>query len=118
MLSVYTSRLGHYRGPDLLDITVKSGSRSRLDGIPGSIFAPTWELVMGYKQGSITPADYTAAYTQLMRRSFVRHRELWRRLLAQERVVLACYCPPRSFCHRLVLADILVKCGAVYCGEV
>lgn len=117
MLTVFTGRLS-YRGPDRLDITAKTGARSRLGGVVGNTFAPTWDLVTGYKRGRIGREEYVARYTQLMRESYRNYRSQWEELLSMERVVLVCHCPAGSFCHRLLLADLLVKCGAAYGGEI
>ncbi len=107
-LEVYTSRVS-YRGRDRFDITVKSGVEA---------FAPTWGMVRGFKNGSISEEDYTEKYLEMMRKSKEERPEIWRELLEKDRVVLVCYCKAGEFCHRLLLADILVEEGAVYCGEI
>jgi len=38
-------------------------------------------------------------------------------LLSREHVVLVCYCTDWQHCHRLLLAGLLERCGAVYGGE-
>ena len=38
-------------------------------------------------------------------------------LLARRRVVLMCFCPSPERCHRSLVANALVKCGARYRGE-
>jgi uncharacterized protein YeaO (DUF488 family) len=107
VLKVYTARIS-YRGEDRLDITVKSGDK---------LFAPTWNLVMGYKNGTITEEHYTEGYLALMRLSYKRNREQWQALLARDSVTLCCYCKRGDFCHRVILAKILEKLGAQYMGE-
>ncbi|MFW5962556.1 MAG: DUF488 family protein [bacterium] len=111
MLRVKTSHIT-YRGDNRLDITVKSGSKL------GKVFAPSWDMVMGYKKGKISKDEYTKKYYERMRRSYVKETEKWNELLAKKEIVLCCYCKKGDFCHRLLLADILVKLGAVYEGEV
>lgn len=108
MLKVYTSTI-RYSGPDRFDITVKSGERA---------FAPTWNMVMGHKKGAIDADEYVSMYHELMRGTYRNERGKWTELMARDRVVLVCFCPPHAFCHRLLLADILVKLGATYEGEV
>lgn len=62
--------------------------------------------------------SYVGAYTSEMRRSYVERRAAWDGLLSRERVVLLCYCPDHTRCHRTVLGrEILPKLGAVYGGE-
>ena len=108
MLKVYTSRIS-YRGKDRWDITVQTGSK---------IFAPSWDLVMGIKKGQITEKQYTDAYLLMMKESYKKNRKEWDDLLAKDRIVLVCYCPAGAFCHRYLLANILVKLGATYEGEI
>jgi hypothetical protein len=126
--------------PDL-NVTRKSGT---VDGLP---FAPSWDLVevilrarklerhffLGVAHGTpewdaaCTDArrieesaweQYVPAYLTEMRASYRRDRAGWDRLLARPRVVLLCYCPNATRCHRTVLArDILQKLGVLYGGE-
>lgn len=108
MLKVFTSRIS-YRGKDRWDITVKTGSK---------IFAPSWKIVMDYKNGKISEQEYTFNYCGMMKNSYKEHRSDWDALLSKDKIVLCCYCPAGAFCHRLLLAKILVKLGAEYEGEI
>lgn len=83
----------------LLDTTVKSGS---------AVFAPTWHMVIGYKQGRLTDEKYIEHYTQLMRSSYDKNREEWLRVCHLSHVALGCYCPSDHFCHRFLLKDLLL----------
>jgi uncharacterized protein YeaO (DUF488 family) len=113
-MKIYTSTVYGYGGPDKLDITVKSGD---------PVFAPTWEMVMGYKSGKVSESEYTQAYTSLMRLSWQRHRDRWLEVLAMEEVTLVCYCKPGDFCHRRLLAIFLAAVAEYFnmpvevCGE-
>lgn len=107
MCEVFTAQYS-YRGPDRVDITVKTGLQA---------FAPTWDMVMGYKRGSITKEEYTARYHDMMVASYAENRATWEELLARDRVVLVCFCPSGAFCHRVLLAHYLEKLGAHYGGE-
>lgn len=90
--------------PRTVDTTVKSGIRA---------FAPTWDMVRGYKDGSLTEERYVAKYFALMRKSVKENRSAWDDILARDEVILACYCPPGAeFCHRYVLAEIFEMMGA------
>lgn len=110
MLKVYTA-VYRYSGPDRLDITVKGK-----DPI-GQIFAPIWDIVMGLKKGVIDEDQYEREYRDLMLASWGRHQKTWQELLSREEVTLVCFCPPGAFCHRLLLAKLLEKVGAVHMGE-
>lgn len=107
MLKVYTSQY-RYSGNDRLDITVKSGDKT---------FAPTWKMVIGHKRCSMSNELYIELYLQLMRKSYKKYKAKWQELLNQETVTLVCFCGKGNFCHRYLLANILVKLGAEYCGE-
>jgi hypothetical protein len=107
MLRVFTSTI-RCADPDRLDITVKGGS----------IFGPTWDMVMGHKSGRISDKEYSEEYYRMMRECYRENRSAWDDLLCRQRVVLVCYCAPGKFCHRLLLADMLVSLGAKYEGEI
>lgn len=83
-----------------LDTTVKTGNK---------LFAPTWDIVMGIKEGKITEEEYTQRYYQLMRESYKQHKAEWLALFQHKVVILACYCADGAFCHRHLLANILEK---------
>jgi hypothetical protein len=87
----------------VLDTTVKSGT-----GL-GKILAPTWHIVMGVKQGHITPEEYTERYLELLRQRFRRNKQEFLEILEYDQVTLLCYCRPGDFCHRHLAVDVLVK---------
>jgi len=66
MVKIYTiqiavaHRLALTQDSRYLDTTVKSG-----DGA----FAPTWKIVMGVKEGSMSQKEYTQQYYEMMDRS-------------------------------------------------
>jgi hypothetical protein len=96
-------------GIKYLDVTIGSGDK---------VFAPNWDMVRGVKGGTLSEEEYSVMYTNLMRNSYRVNRARWDRILALEEIVLGCYCKVGDFCHRHLLAYMLVKCGAVYKGEV
>jgi hypothetical protein len=102
-------KLGLDNDSRYLDITVKSGDKA---------FAPTWKMVMGSKQDRITDEEYAHQYTDLMRQSYKSNSQCWNEVLNLDEVILACYCKADSFCHRYLLKDMFVKCGAEYIGEI
>lgn len=83
-----------------LDVTVKSGDK---------VFAPSWEIVMGYKNGSISAETYTEKYIQMMRLSYKKNRSRWEEVLKMDEICFCCYCAKNEFCHRHILADIFKK---------
>lgn len=104
-MELYTVQLSQWRevgkrGLLLLNTTVKSGQRE---------FAPTWEMVIGIKKGTLTPEEYTEQYKALMQESLREHSAYWERLLHEPNLAIACYCRPGVFCHRHILADIFER---------
>jgi len=115
-IAIYTA---HYRysGDDRLDITVKGNTP------PGSVLAPTWEMVKGLQAGKITQWDYTVKYFSLIiNRLMVVGEE--RRLALDmignrgKQITLVCFCPSGQFCHRILAAHMLENMGyGKYIGE-
>lgn len=115
--------LGMIKKEDVLDITVKSGDKTSYtyirDGKVTSIFAPSWDIVMAHKNKKITNDQYRIVYYHLMRGSYKLNTEMWLDILNnKEYIVFACFCGANDFCHRFELANIYVKLGAEYKGEI
>lgn len=142
-LVVYSCRLGTRAAKahayELLDVTRETADA---EGSFGAVWAPSWAILQPVleerrlqRRGFFGPdreaaleearareleawRAYVPAYLAEMRASYRRHREAWARLLARERVVLACHCQAPERCHRTVLATmILPRLGATYAGE-
>lgn len=102
---MYTIQLAKWRnikdtGIELIDTTVKSG-------LPE--FSPTWDMVTGIKQGTLTEQEYTSLYLAKMRQSYKDHIDKWIGLLSKPSFAIACYCKEGVFCHRHLLAQYLLK---------
>lgn len=99
-LYLYTGRIGSYRGPDAYDITAKSGDKT---------FAPTWQLVLAWKQGEITWDQYHKQYRALMIDSYRQNTKAWDEMLRKGTLTLTCYCTTdeQRHCHRYLLAEFL-----------
>jgi len=82
------------RGVIGVDVTVMSSK-----GHAKSL-APTWELVMGHKNGTLSDDDYAYAYGALLRMVPSVSWE-WLQSQADEdnNVTLLCYCKDGKFCH-------------------
>lgn len=87
-------------GWTVMDITVKSGNKA---------FAPTWDMVLGYKDKKITEEEYTEQYLSMMRESFKNNHSEWATLLKVDRLCLACYCKSGDFCHRHLLKEYIAN---------
>lgn len=111
MPRVWTAQYS-YRGPDRLDITVKGK-----DPI-GSAFAPTWDMVMKYKKGRMSEAEYRERYIELLRDSYKTRPGAWQNLMTRPEVTLVCFCRSGDFCHRVLLAELMkAHFGFTYKGE-
>ena len=84
-MKLYTSQY-RYSGDDRLDITVKGKDPT------GKVFAPTWKMVMGSKDGKISWDEYQNMYRDLMRVSYKTNRNVWNGILNREEVTLVCFC--------------------------
>ncbi|GJL52753.1 MAG: hypothetical protein NPIRA01_39800 [Nitrospirales bacterium] len=83
-----------------IDTTVKSAK-----GL-WKAFAPTWDMVMGVKDGRISEAQYTEQYQAIL--VSVR-AEVWDALAQQEQATLLCYCRDGWFCHTHLIIEYAVK---------
>ncbi len=71
-------------------------------------FAPTKEILQGYKKGEITWAEYEERYTALLlRRKAIEEFE--RSYSSYSRVLLLCSEPTPENCHRRLLAEHLQR---------
>jgi uncharacterized protein YeaO (DUF488 family) len=113
-LTVLTSRIGC---PDEDAIDIRTGPFAPSDSLRAGLSAVASLLVRGSQVTDESQAIYKARYVSQMRASYVQQRPAWDALLARSRAVLCCACTDSAQCHRQALAQILVKCGAVYLGE-
>lgn len=91
-------------GIPILNTTIKCGELT---------FAPTWEIVLAVKAGTITQEQYTTSYTNLMRWSFKTNRDRWLEVANMPVVAVACMCKEGVFCHR----HLLVKMFESVCNK-
>lgn len=108
-LIVLTSRSGC---PDEDAIDIRTGPFAPSDSLRAGLSAVAALLARGSHVTDESQAIYKARYTSEMRASYVQQRPAWDALLARSRAVLCC-----EGTHSHLLAQILVKCGAVYLGE-
>ena len=113
-MNIYTA---HYRysGDDRLDITVKGKIP------PGNVLAPTWDMVKGYKDGTIDQWDYAVKYfALLLQRAMAGALDpaLGEIFAQRKQLTLVCFCPVGEFCHRILAARMLENMGyGKYIGE-
>lgn len=98
-------RLARNRDIVFMDTTVKSGN---------SLFAPTWDMVLSHKAGTMSDEEYTKAYYDRLNASWkTKHAEWVAFLHSTDPTALGCYCRSDraygTFCHRYLLVDVLKK---------
>ncbi|WJJ55186.1 hypothetical protein [Xanthomonas phage RTH11] len=104
MPKVFTIQVGKWRlakdrDIKVMDTTVKSGY---------SIFAPTWDMVLGIKNGSMDEDTYSQLYRDMLVQSWKGNRQKWMDFLNDDdQYALACYCKAGVFCHRHLLVKFL-----------
>lgn len=99
-MAIRTGRIGE-KGTD---ITVK--------GNKNHVLAPTWDLVMGLKNGKITWIQYEELYLKLLNERMITRFNEFKKLLQEAResdLVLLCYCKDERFCHRRLAKEFLEK---------
>lgn len=104
-LEVFTIQISKHRilnGTDIyfIDTSLKSGEK---------LFAPSPEILWGYKAGHLSTREYYTRYMRLIRDRFRRNPEPFLELLNMGKIALACYCRADQFCHRLILRNILER---------
>ncbi len=105
-MDVFTVSLSQWReatqrGILVINTTVKNGH---------PLFAPTWDMVMGHREGRLTDHEYQTAYVELLSERLRTHTVAWQEFMtmyADSRIALGCFCPTGKFCHRHILAPLL-----------
>lgn len=96
-------KLAKDRGIVFIDTTVKSAKEY-------AFLAPTWDMVMGHKQGTVSDTGYTELYYELLRSRYKENKQPFIKLLLDFKdsdIAVACYCATGRFCHRHLLVNIL-----------
>lgn len=66
-------------------------------------------MVNAYKEGRVTPQLYTEVYERRMSKSFLLWPDAWKSFSQYPTITILCYCPADGFCHRYLLADLMVR---------
>lgn len=113
VLRIATARIDHRPAGDerVLNTTVKS------DDVYGKLMAPTWSMVLAFREKRIDWATYSEKYHSLLRKRYAQHAGAFHELLRDafhndDCLVLTCYCvvgPNCDKCHRFLMAKILEK---------
>ena len=118
-MALYTAQY-RYPGKDRLDITVK-GKDSM-----GKIYAPTWDMVMDWKNKKISDQRYSELYYGRLLELWPKYSKEMLQLVnrikgingSEEDITLVCFCPKDTFCHRYLLVKFFQhNWGITYGGE-
>jgi hypothetical protein len=92
-----------------IDTSIKSAKTTL-----GKLLAPTWDMVMGSKRGTLSNSDYTKQYLDLLQKRYLQIQPLVLQLVnfcwAQDKttVIFQCYCNNGDFCHTYIIIDWLM----------
>jgi len=92
----------------VIDITVKNNKNH--------VLAPTWDIVLGLKNGRIGWNEYKRRYINLLYdRLEKRYDEFLNILKIAEKkdIVLVCFCADERYCHRILAKEFLEKLKVV-----
>ena len=87
------------RGQQGVDITVKSAKG------PARAFAPSWDMVRGHQEGTLSDEEYTRRYLPILQAA---PRETWEWLAKQAvggQLTVRCFCRDGKFCHGHLLVS-------------
>lgn len=96
--TLYTAQY-RYAGLDRTDITVKGHDAY------GKYFAPSWSMVFGVKNGTMSEEQYVQAYIKILEAVPV-HVIDW--FLSRPTRTLVCFCAADAFCHRNILVNYFI----------
>lgn len=96
---IYTSQY-RYDGPNRIDVTVKSAPQE------WKPFAPTWDMVKGTKNGTLSEEEYVRLYLNILDKV---PAVTWDAILKYDYVVFICFCSKDAFCHRNILTRYIIK---------
>jgi hypothetical protein len=87
-----------HKGTDGRDITIRAG-------LPVS---PTWRMIKEYKAGTLSKAQYTTKYIDILEANKQAVYD-WITSLPERLVVFLCFCPEGEFCHTHLLIEWLIE---------
>ena len=97
--TIYTAQY-HYSGPDRVDITVKGQNADWKE------FAPTWNMVMGVKNHTMSELEYCELYNRILLKVSTH---TWDKLLQMKEATFVCFCQQQAFCHRNILVNYMIN---------
>jgi hypothetical protein len=98
----------HGLRPEIYCTAVGSGyGMARYENL--SFFNPTWGIVRGVKDGTISQEEYRRVYQSILNANGRRCHEFVRSLRQDRDYILLCFCREGEFCHRHTIADKIAR---------
>jgi len=92
------------------------GGRYSMDAYKGiACLYPSWPMVMGHKNHTVSDESYCEQYEALMQQRWPAVEAWLKGLRTDTDITLLCYCPEfengeHKFCHRMLIAKIIEVC--------
>lgn len=104
-MKIFLSRSPIWKKSIGLDVTAKSGKEL------GKNFAPTWDMIVRYRQGKLTDSEYTKLYLNILSNINEQvYEDLYKYGLDNDnKINFICYCHDDKFCHTYLLMDFLIE---------
>jgi len=87
--------------PFVLDVTIKNA------GPTGKPFAPTWDMVLNHKNGTLSDQEYTDQYFEILNKltdsDILNLYDLVVESAKQKSLTFLCFCKDNEFCHTHLL---------------
>ena len=112
--TIYTSYYGRCGGHDDA-VSISVSAPKFFEGPVRDDLAPTWDMVHGFKDGSIDELEYTKRYLALLRERGLDPQEVYESI--PDNTILLCYEKEGDFCHRHILAQWLENTTGVEIEE-
>ena len=107
-IKIYLADTG-YEGEGKIDVSFNGGN---------PVFTPPKHVLLDYKLGKLTTAQFQKEYIKFLENSFIQHQYTWDKMLDSGKIVLVCSCNGADKnCHRHVLIKFLKLFGAVSKGK-
>lgn len=112
---IYTSNFSNLKNMDMSKcLSISIGTPLWFDGESYDDLKPTWDIVMGHKNGNINDEEYTKIYYDTIL-SKLNPKEIYEKL---DNKILLCWCGKNKFCHRHLIENWLNKFKPNSCAEI
>jgi len=112
---IHTSNYANIKNLNIDDcLSISVGTPPWYSGKKFKELQPTWNMVTGHKDGTISDKEYTKMYYELVLNKLNKD-ELIEKL---DNKILLCWCGKSKFCHRHILREWLNDYKPGICSEI